>query len=147
MNCWHQSYFCEPVEKWGFSGKRIVPRESEEVNLFRRDNMDFGNVVVLSHRSRSRSISIHGGKYLSARREDSDASYKLCSGRTSMYLHEVVNGCIGSSLFYYVMMDPVCACSWEKEFVHFRVETHRNFWMQKYIKVALIFQNSKYYFR
>jgi len=75
------SCFFVPVEKWGLSGKRIVPRESEGVNLFRIDNMDFGNVVVLLHRSRSRSISIHGGKYLLARREDSSASYKFCSGR------------------------------------------------------------------
>lgn len=91
------SCFCGPVEKWGLSGKRIVPRESEGVNLFRIDNMDFGNVVVLLHRSRSRSISIHGGKYLLARREDSSASYKLCSGRISLYFYKVVNGCIGSS--------------------------------------------------
>lgn len=56
-----------------------------------------GNVVVLLHRSRSRSISIHGGKYLLARREDSSASYKFCSGRISLYFYKVVNGCIGSS--------------------------------------------------
>ena len=106
------SCFCGPVEKWELSGKRIVPRESEGVNLFRRDNMDFGNVVVLLHRSRSRSISIHGGKYLLARREDSSASYKLCSGRMSIYLYKLVNGWLHRvfSLVQEEQFDPYHLC-------------------------------------
>jgi hypothetical protein len=80
------------MEKWGLSGKKIVPREREKGSTYSEETTWILEMYLYSHIDPDKEVF-------------PSTEVNICSlgKRISMYLYEVDNSCIGSSLFFSVL--------------------------------------------